>query len=197
MWDKKDKDTQVVTKGVMGGIYNKANYVCEKEERNNDAYTAYDVVYVFLDGEAVKKTNLIKVFRCKSKEVFDDQKKYVVKNGSLQYDNEGYLIDEGTYESHFETNQNKVKSMFPHLKEAITTTNEEKEKFKQYTYKDEDDKEVKLIKSRLPFKRGLKFGLSNLKVNFLAIGDCIISYRPPNFNFYKLLFLTKMFFILS
>ena len=45
--DKKDKDTQVVTKGVMGGIQNKAKYVCEKEERNNDAYTAYDVVYVF------------------------------------------------------------------------------------------------------------------------------------------------------
>ena len=64
----------------------------------------------------------------------------------------------------FETNQNKVKSMFPHLKEAITTTNEEKEKFKQYTYKEENDKEVKLIKSRLPFKRGLKFGLSNLKI---------------------------------
>ena len=61
--DKKEKDTQVVTKGVMGGIYNKANYVCEKQERDNEAYTAYDVIYVFLDGEAVKKTNLIKVFR--------------------------------------------------------------------------------------------------------------------------------------
>ena len=42
----------------------------------------------------------------------------------------------------FETNQNKVKSMFPHLKEAITTTNEEKEKFKQYSYKDEDDSQL-------------------------------------------------------
>ena len=73
--NNKEKDTQVVTKGVMGGIYNKANYVCEKQERDNDAYTAYDVIYVFLDGEAVKKTNLIKVFRCKSKEVFNDQKK--------------------------------------------------------------------------------------------------------------------------
>ena len=64
----------------------------------------------------------------------------------------------------FETNQNKVKSMFPHLKEAISTSNLEKEKFKQYSYKEEEDKEVKLIKSKLPFKRGLKFGLSNLKI---------------------------------
>ena len=64
----------------------------------------------------------------------------------------------------FETNQNKVKSMFPHLKEAISTSNLEKERFKQYSYKEEVDKEVKLIKSKLPFKRGLKFGLSNLKI---------------------------------
>ena len=64
--NKKESDTQVVTKGVMGGIYNKANYVCEKQERHNNAYTLYDVVYVFLDGDAVKKTNLIKVFRCKN-----------------------------------------------------------------------------------------------------------------------------------
>lgn len=88
--DKKEnnneKDTQVVTKGVMGGIYNKANYVCEKQERDNDAYTAYDVVYVFLDGEAVKKTNLIKVFRCKSKEVFNDQKKNDDKVFKRYYD---------------------------------------------------------------------------------------------------------------
>ena len=90
--DKKDKDTQVVTKGVMGGIYNKANYVCEKEERNNDAYTAYDVVYVFLDGEAVKKTNLIKVFRCKSKEVFDDQKKNDDKVFKRYYDETDLII---------------------------------------------------------------------------------------------------------
>ena len=84
--DKKEKDTQVVTKGVMGGIYNKANYVCEKQERDNEAYTAYDVVYVFLDGEAVKKTNLIKVFRCKSKEVFNDQKKNDDKVFKRYYD---------------------------------------------------------------------------------------------------------------
>lgn len=90
--DKKDKDTQVVTKGVMGGIYNKANYVCEKEERDNDAYTAYDVVYVFLDGEAVKKTNLIKVFRCKSKEVFDDQKKNDDKVFKRYYDETDLII---------------------------------------------------------------------------------------------------------
>lgn len=65
----------------------------------------------------------------------------------------------------FETNQNKVKSMFPHLKEAINTDNEEeKEKFKQYVYKEEEEKDVKLIKSHLPFKRGLKFGASNLKI---------------------------------
>ena len=84
--DKKEKDTQVVTKGVMGGIYNKANYVCEKQERDNEAYTAYDVIYVFLDGEAVKKTNLIKVFRCKSKEVFNDQKKNDDKVFKRYYD---------------------------------------------------------------------------------------------------------------
>lgn len=84
--NNKEKDTQVVTKGVMGGIYNKANYVCEKQERDNDAYTAYDVVYVFLDGEAVKKTNLIKVFRCKSKEVFNDQKKNDDKVFKRYYD---------------------------------------------------------------------------------------------------------------
>lgn len=84
--NNKDKDTQVVTKGVMGGIYNKANYVCEKQERDNDAYTAYDVIYVFLDGEAVKKTNLIKVFRCKSKEVFNDQKKNDDKVFKRYYD---------------------------------------------------------------------------------------------------------------
>ena len=70
----------------MGGIYNKANYVCEKQERDNDAYTAYDVIYVFLDGEAVKKTNLIKVFRCKSKEVFNDQKKNDDKVFKRYYD---------------------------------------------------------------------------------------------------------------
>lgn len=64
----------------------------------------------------------------------------------------------------FETDQNKVKSMFPHLKEAINYSKEEKEKFKQYSYKNEEDKEVKLIKSKLPFKRGLKFGFSNLKI---------------------------------
>ena len=84
--DKKEKDTQVVTKGVMGGIYNKANYVCEKQERDNEAYTAYDVIYVFLDGEAVKKTNLIKVFICKSKEVFNDQKKNDDKVFKRYYD---------------------------------------------------------------------------------------------------------------
>ena len=84
--NNKEKDTQVVTKGVMGGIYNKANYVCEKQERDNDAYTAYDVIYVFLDGEAVKKTNLIKVFRCKSKEVFNDQKKNDDKVFKRYYD---------------------------------------------------------------------------------------------------------------
>lgn len=84
--NNKEKDTQVVTEGVMGGIYNKANYVCEKQERDNDAYTAYDVVYVFLDGEAVKKTNLIKVFRCKSKEVFNDQKKNDDKVFKRYYD---------------------------------------------------------------------------------------------------------------
>ena len=84
--NKKENDTQVVTKGVMGGIYNKANYVCEKQERDNDAYTAYDVIYVFLDGEAVKKTNLIKVFRCKSKEVFNDQKKNDDKVFKRYYD---------------------------------------------------------------------------------------------------------------
>lgn len=84
--NNKEKDTQVVTKGVMGGIYNKANYVCEKQERDNEAYTAYDVVYVFLDGEAVKKTNLIKVFRCKSKEVFNDQKKNDDKVFKRYYD---------------------------------------------------------------------------------------------------------------
>lgn len=83
---KKEKDTQVVTKGVMGGIYNKANYVCEKQERDNVAYTAYDVIYVFLDGEAVKKTNLIKVFRCKSKEVFNEQKKNDDKVFKRYYD---------------------------------------------------------------------------------------------------------------
>ena len=84
--NNKEKDTQVVIKGVMGGIYNKANYVCEKQERDNDAYTAYDVIYVFLDGEAVKKTNLIKVFRCKSKEVFNDQKKNDDKVFKRYYD---------------------------------------------------------------------------------------------------------------
>lgn len=84
--NNKEKDTQVVTKGVMGGIYNKANYVCEKQERDNDAYTAYDVIYVFLDGEAVRKTNLIKVFRCKSKEVFNDQKKNDDKVFKRYYD---------------------------------------------------------------------------------------------------------------
>lgn len=84
--NKKENDTQVVTKGVMGGIYNKANFVCEKEERDNNAYTLYDVVYVFLDGEAVKKTNLIKVFRCKSKEVFNDQKKNDDKVFKRYYD---------------------------------------------------------------------------------------------------------------
>lgn len=84
--NNKEKDTQVVTEGVMGGIYNKANYVCEKQERDNDAYTAYDVIYVFLDGEAVKKTNLIKVFRCKSKEVFNDQKKNDDKVFKRYYD---------------------------------------------------------------------------------------------------------------
>ena len=84
--NKNENDTQVVTKGVMGGIYNKANYVCEKQERDNDAYTAYDVIYVFLDGEAVKKTNLIKVFRCKSKEVFNDQKKNDDKVFKRYYD---------------------------------------------------------------------------------------------------------------
>lgn len=84
--NNKEKDTQVVTKGVMGGIYNKANYVCEKQERDNEAYTAYDVIYVFLDGEAVKKTNLIKVFRCKSKEVFNDQKKNDDKVFKRYYD---------------------------------------------------------------------------------------------------------------
>ena len=84
--NKKENDTQVVTKGVMGGIYNKANYVCEKQERDNNAYTLYDVVYVFLDGEAVKKTNLIKVFRCKSKEVFNDQKKNDDKVFKRYYD---------------------------------------------------------------------------------------------------------------
>ena len=73
--NKKEKDTQIVTKGVMGGIYNKANFICEKEERDNEAYTLYDVVYVFLDGESVKKTNLVKLFRCKSKDAFNDQKK--------------------------------------------------------------------------------------------------------------------------
>ena len=84
--DKKDENTQIVTKGVMGGIYNKANYVCEKQERDNEAYTLYDVVYVFLDGDAVKKTNLIKVFRCKSKEVFNDQKKNDDKVFKRYYD---------------------------------------------------------------------------------------------------------------
>lgn len=94
--DKKDndkeKDTQIVTKGVMGGIYNKANFVCEKEERDNDAYKAYDVVYVFLDGEAVKKTNLIKVFKCKSKEAFDDQKKNDDKVFKRYYDETDLII---------------------------------------------------------------------------------------------------------
>lgn len=89
---KKENNTQVVTKGVMGGIYNKANYVCEKEERNNEAYTAYDVVYVFLDGEAVKKTNLIKVFKCKSKAVFDDQKKNDDKVFKRYYDETDLVI---------------------------------------------------------------------------------------------------------
>ena len=78
-------------------------------------------------------------------------------NEVLNHDNIDHYIS-------FETNQNKVKSMFPHLKEAINTSNIEKEKFKQYTYKEEKDKDVKLIKSKLPFKRGLRFGLSNLKV---------------------------------
>ena len=91
----------------------------------------------------------------------------------------------------FETNQNKVKSMFPHLKEAINTNEENKEKFKQYSYKEEveEEKEVKLIKSKLPFKRGIKFGLSNLKVKiprlifslFLAIFSITLSGCVDNF----------------
>jgi hypothetical protein len=94
--DKKDKDsnkdTQVVTKGVMGGIYNKANFVCEKQERDNEAYTLYDTIYVFLDGETVKKTNLIKVFKCKSKDVFDDQKKNDDNVFKRYYDQESLVI---------------------------------------------------------------------------------------------------------
>ena len=90
--DSKNNDTQVVTKGVMGGIYDKANFVCEKEERNNDAYTLYDTIYVFLDGAAVKKTNLIKVFKCKSKDVFNDQKKNDDNVFKRYYDQESLII---------------------------------------------------------------------------------------------------------
>ncbi len=90
--DNKENSSQVVTKGVMGGIYNKANYVCEKEERDNEAYTLYDVVYVFLDGDAVKKTNLIKVFKCKSEDVYKDQKKNDDKVFKRYYDQETLTI---------------------------------------------------------------------------------------------------------
>lgn len=92
----------------------------------------------------------------------------------------------------YETNQNKVKSMFPHLKEAINTNEENKEKFKQYSYDEEkeENKEVKLIKSKLPFKRGIKFGLSNLKIKiprlifslFLAIFSITLSGCVDNFT---------------
>lgn len=97
----------------------------------------------------------------------------------------------------FETNPNKVKSIFPHLKEAININkNESNEKFKQYVYKDGESKEVKLIKSKLPFKRGLLFGLSNLKVKIskliftiilsilaVTISGCVDNFA--NYDVYK------------
>lgn len=95
-----------------------------------------------------------------------------------------------------ETDKNLVKAFYPHLSSAIEDSSLDKDgRFRQYQPV-EDEKvssPINFIKSKLPFKRALKFGLINLKnkkfrlaimlaiaiisITLFAIGD--------NFSFYN------------
>lgn len=62
----------------------------------------------------------------------------------------------------FETDKNKVKSMYPHLKETIDQENSQKEVFKQYKFNEEEKKEYIEKKFNLSFLDSLKIGFKTL-----------------------------------
>ena len=73
--DKGNDKQDEVKVDVKDGEFGDANYVCKKLIRDVEVYTMYDVIYVYLKGDKVKKANLVNLMACKSKETFDEQRK--------------------------------------------------------------------------------------------------------------------------
>lgn len=90
--DKGNDKQDEVKVDVKDGEFGDANYVCKKLIRDVEVYTMYDVIYVYLKGDKVKKANLVNLMACKSKETFDEQRKNDDKVFERTYNEEKLTI---------------------------------------------------------------------------------------------------------
>lgn len=77
---------------VLDGKYDDADYICVKEIRKVEVATFYEVVYVFLKGDNVRKKNTISLMVCNDKETFAAQKKGDDKVFERYYDETSLAI---------------------------------------------------------------------------------------------------------
>ena len=90
--DKGNDKQDEVKVDVKAGKYGDADFVCKKLIRDVEVYTMYDVIYVYLKGDKVKKANLVNLMACKSKETFDEQRKNDDKVFERTYDEDKLTI---------------------------------------------------------------------------------------------------------
>lgn len=135
-----------------------------------------DRIIEIKDGEIYKDLDTSKKATKKKKEDFSIISNSIVKINKKDLNKEKIkLINEtikkskrDTYVS-FETNKNKVKSMFPHLKETIEHKDDEREIYNQYKFTEKNTKKVKFNKSKLSFIDALKLGFNNLFVKKFSL----------------------------
>jgi ABC-type lipoprotein export system ATPase subunit len=134
------------------------------------------------------------------------EKGNVLENDDLAKINTLLLQERRDYYISIENDVNKVKAYYPYLREAISSDNasnlkniEENEvtpttRFSQYQSKPEEFQEIHLIKSHLPFLKGLKLGASYLRVKvfrlvvtlILAISSVTLYGIGDNFSNYDI-----------